>query len=69
MMPSRLNRFKEFYCVLFGHEFNEHYQEKEGELVLEEHFSCVNCGLSTIDISGRLQKYAMENSAKEPYIK
>jgi hypothetical protein len=57
MKPSNLNRLREFYCVLFGHEFNEHGIESEGDFILEERVTCSNCRLSAIDISGRIQRY------------
>lgn len=65
MKPRSLNRFREFVCVLFGHEFNEHGMEKEGDFILEETYTCTNCQLSTIDISGRLQKYYLEQSTQK----
>lgn len=66
MKPSNLSRFKELYCVLFGHSFDEHYYEKEGPeetaFVLEEHSTCTNCELSTVDVSGRLQRYSEQHA-------
>lgn len=57
-----LNRFKELYCVIFGHEFNEQKWEKETDgFILSHTKTCSNCGVSIIDESGYLQK------AKEKY--
>lgn len=60
MKINELNRFKEFFCVLFGHDFGSNFYEREGGpdgFVLEHHSECVNCGIAVNDNSGRLQRY------------
>lgn len=53
------SRLKEFFCTLFGHEFNENYwKEEESGFVLEHEATCTSCGISITDISGTLQRYA-----------
>jgi len=66
MRIHELNRFKELYCVIFGHEFGEHYYEREAPdgFVLEHRATCINCRISIIDISGRMRRYAEEQTRK-----
>lgn len=51
-----MNRFKEFICVLFGHNFNETCTEIEDGLILIETRKCGLCGISLVDESGYKQK-------------
>uniref|UniRef100_A0A6M3J5X5 Uncharacterized protein n=1 Tax=viral metagenome TaxID=1070528 RepID=A0A6M3J5X5_9ZZZZ len=58
MKKKDYNRFKEFICVLFGHDFSKYSSKKEmpENFMLEEKWECTNCGLSIYDESGTIQR-------------
>lgn len=68
MKLNELNRWKEFWCVLNGHEFNERDTESDSGYVLEECHTCGNCGLTVRDQSGIMaiarQKFGETNHAE-----
>lgn len=49
------NRFKEFFCVLFGHNWSEYGSERtiKGH-ILHEYNTCANCGLEVHNRRGYL---------------
>lgn len=66
MKLNELNRWKEFGCVINGHEFNERYIKSNNMgLLLEEHHTCGNCGLTIKDESGLIKYYKECEKLKE----
>lgn len=45
-----MKRFKEFFCTLFGHNFNEHTELSEGGIVWERIETCGDCDMSYIAV-------------------
>lgn len=64
---SNHSRFKEFICVLLGHDWAWYECETDGsDEVLEEYCTCGRCDLSLIDFSGygeALRRRMQENGA------
>ena len=56
---------KLLFCALFGHDFSEHWVEREmfkgKEFIVEQHDYCSNCGLAKVDRSGRLELYKLKS--------
>lgn len=60
------SRIRLLYCLLFGHEFNEHWENRDDykgrQHLIEWGQTCSVCGLSYIDKSGMIRLYDLKQS-------
>jgi hypothetical protein len=64
----QVNRLKELYCVIFGHDWNESGSttDPETKIVLEKYKRCQNCTLEIHDRSGYIEKYNLKYKTNNP---
>lgn len=64
---SAHKRFKEFFCVIFGHNWNEYGSTSSPNgRILEEYNVCSSCGLENHDRSGYLVEYEEMTRSPKP---
>lgn len=66
IVPKQPNRFKEFLCVLFGHDWSEYGSNQclEHNETFDEHNVCARCGLENHGIKYCVNCY---NFSGKPY--
>lgn len=58
------NRFKEFICVLFGHNWTQtgNTKDRETGIILSHYKQCENCDLRIVDESGFLELHRRQQA-------